>query len=104
MILKVRSCGNPEVWYYFDGVIQLSKQLHYNISPNDDDEKAISNIITRWDVYDFTSNSLKFSKEDKRDGFLEVWLYGKLDEDTKQLLCYRPAYLLNNEGKTIDSL
>ncbi len=104
MILKVRSCGNPEVWYYFDGVKQLSKQMHYYVSPNDDVEKTTSDIITRCDVYDFTSNSLKFSKEDKRDGFLEVWLYGKSDEDTKQILCYRPVYLLNNEGKTIDSL
>ena len=103
MILKVRSCGSPEVWHYFDGVMQLSKQMHY--APSEDAvEKTQDNIITRFDLYDFTSNSLKFSKEDKRDGFLEVWLYGKSDEDTKQILCYRPVYLLNNEGKTIDSL
>ncbi len=100
MILKVRSCGIPEVWYFFDGVREIAK-IHYNIDSEISSQvKTINNVVCRADVYNFTTNS--FSKEDTSDGFLELWLYGKNDEDTKQVLCYRPAYLLNDEGKTIE--
>jgi len=101
MILKVRSCGNPEVWYFFDGVREISKEIHYNVDSEVlSNEKMIKNIICRADAYDFTTN--KFSEDDIKNGFLELWLYGKNDEDTKQVLCYRPAYLLNDDGRTIE--
>ena len=100
MILKVRSCGYPEVWHYFGGVTQVSKEMHYENET--ETRKAPNDVVVREDVYDFTANGLKFSTEDTRDGFLELWLYGKTDEDTKQVLCYKPAYLLNEDGKTVD--
>ena len=96
MILKVRSSGNPEVWYYFGGVKQISKEMHYA------NGTTAEELVAREDVYDFTYDTLGFSPEDKRDGYLELWLYGKTFEDTKQVLCYRPAYLLNDDGKTVD--
>ena len=98
MILKVRSCGNPEVWHYFGGITQVSKEMHYD----DEIQKVTNGMVSREDVYDFTANGLKFSSEDTRDGFLELWLYGKTDEDTKQVLCFKPVYLLNDDGKTVD--
>ena len=98
MILKVRSCGNPEVWHYFGGITQVSKEMHYD----DEIRKATNDMVVREDIYDFTADMLKFSPEDKRDGFLELWLYGKTDEDTKQVLCFKPVYLLNDDGKTVD--
>jgi len=98
MILKARYSGNPDVWYFFDGVQELSKQIHFvdsNLLT-----KTIDNIICRSDVYDFTKNS--FSEDDIKNGFIELWIYGKTDSDTKQILCYRPVYLLNDDGKTIE--
>ena len=101
MILKVRSSGNPDVWYFFDGVREIAKESHYHIDSEILSQvKTINNVVCRADVYNFTTNS--FSKEDTSDGFLELWLFGKTNEDTKQVLCYRPAYLLNDEGKTIE--
>ena len=102
MILKVRSCGSPEVWNFFDGVKEISKEVHHNIdsevlSP----EKTIGNIVCRADCYDFTIND--FSNEANiENGFLEIWINGKTVEDTKQILCFRPAYLLNDDGRTIE--
>jgi hypothetical protein len=101
MILKVRSCGNPEVWNFFDGVKEIAKENHHNVDSEIlSQEKTIGSMVVRADVYDFTVNT--FSKEEIRDGFLELWLFGKTNEDTKQILCYGPAYLLNDDGKTIE--
>mgnify|MGYP000936763361 CR=1 FL=1 len=101
MILKVRSCGSPEVWNFFDGVKEISKEVHHNIDSNVlSPEKTIRNIVCRADVYDYTTN--KFPDEDMGNGFLEIWINGKTVEDTKQILCFRPAYLLNDDGRTIE--
>jgi|LSQX01.1.fsa_nt_gb hypothetical protein len=96
MILKVRTNYDPEVWCFFEGFNQVSKQIHY---VNDKDVVAV-----RIDVYDYTHQEENINSKNQSidEGFLEIWIYGKTPEDTKQILCYRPAYLLNDEGKTIE--
>ena len=98
MILKVRSNYDPEVWCFFEGVKQLNKGIHYV----DDVIGSIKDMIIREDVYDYTKQKIPTSYKIYKEGFLEIWIHGKTQEDTKQILCYRPAYLLNDEGKTIE--
>lgn len=103
MILKVRSSGIPEVWYFFDGVKEISKEVHYNIdSAVLYLEEKIKDIVCRSDVYDFTTNKFPEDNSVPPQGFLEIWLYGKTNEDTKQILCFSPVYLLNDDGRTIE--
>lgn len=99
MILKVKTSCNPEEWMFFDEVKQLSKQTHHNIDSEILSPERIANkIVVRADVYDFTANP---ENEGKKE-FLELWAYGKTTEETRQILCFSPAYLINNEGKTIE--
>lgn len=98
MILKVRSNYDPEVWCFFEGAKQVTKEIHYV----DDVTGFIKAMVVREDVYDYTNQKIPGSDNLYKEGFLEVWIHGKTSEDTKQILCYRPAYLLNDEGKTIE--
>ena len=99
MILKILECSNPETWRFFGDIKSITKS-HYGTDPKtlESPAKMISNMIVRSDAYDFTNNP--YSGE--QNGFLEIWIYGKEKDDIKQILCFRPAYLINDEGKTIE--
>lgn len=97
MIIKIKEHENPESWTFFGNVNRVTKLIHHNI---DSDVLKNNSIVVRSDVYDFTNNPS--SENDSKNGFLELWLYGKEKDDIKQVLCFRPAYLINDEGKTIE--
>lgn len=99
MILKILECSNPETWRFFGDIKSITKADYDTGSKNlENPSKIISNMIVRSDAYDFTNNP----HNGEQTSFLEIWTYGKEKDDIKQILCFRPAYLINDEGKTIE--
>lgn len=105
MIVKCKSLSNPEVWNFFDGVTHVTKEWHPLIGQSNDIEKDVKNefgsFTVRNDVYDFINNR-PCSEDEAQGGVIELWLYGREKDDIRQILCFRPAYLINDEGKTIE--
>ena len=57
--------------------------------------------VNRKEWYDFINNR-PCSEDEAQGGVIELWLYGREKDDIRQILCFRPAYLINDEGKTIE--
>jgi len=103
MILKVKVTEN--IWQYFDGVRECRKEIHYPETGELSGQhgkmlQEIGKICCRDDVFEFTHRSC--SPDEADGGVVELWLYGKEKTDIRQVLCYRPAYLLSDEGKTVE--
>jgi len=102
MIVKVKV--TEDIWEFFDGAREIRKEIHYpEIELKGQHGKAlqeIGKIVCREDVFDFTNRPC--SSDEADGGVIELWLYGKEKSDIRQVFCYRPAYVLSDEGKTIE--
>lgn len=86
MILKVINGSSVEM---FDGFDRVSAR-----DVSDDESMAVSN-----NCIDFTDRLL--SKEEASFVKAEIWLM-KGDTTVRQIIAFKPVYLLGNDGKTID--
>ena len=98
MILKAKEASG--VWQYFE-CNQIRTAVHFQLDPPVKDviaKRSIDNI-----VWDFTDRPC--SQEEAVGGVAEITLYQ--DVDTPSLKCvfaYRPCYILNNDGRTIERI
>ena len=97
MIAKVKVTEN--IWEYFDNAQRVNVQIHY---PAPGSAAVFPAIGCREDVCNFTDRPC--SEDEHRNGIVELWLYGKENDDTRQIMAYRPAYLLNENGKTVERI
>jgi len=104
MIAKVKVTEN--IWEFFDGIRECRKEIHNpDIGLEGQHGKRLQEsgkLTCREDVYEFTNRPC--SPEEAGGGVVELWLYGKEKSDIRQVLCYRPAYILSDEGKTVERL
>ena len=97
MIAKVKVAVN--IWEYFDNAQRVNVQIHYSTPGLTAAPFAIG---CREDVYNFTDRPC--SEDELKNGIVELWLYGKTNDDTRQIMAYRPVYLLNDDGKTVERI
>lgn len=93
MIVKVKTdCG----WTLFDGADRLDYR-HY---------QRKEHLGVRQDVFDYTNNkpgdNTIITSDD--DYCIELWVYSKKDNDPIQILARSPVYILNNNGRTIETI
>ena len=89
MIIKFQ---DRDVWHVFDEVDSLEyRYLKYG-------EK----VVCRDDALDYTSYPVEENEVPKLR--IELWFMNKNQLELSQIFTYRPVYLLNNEGRTIDKI
>uniref|UniRef100_A0A6M3M324 Uncharacterized protein n=1 Tax=viral metagenome TaxID=1070528 RepID=A0A6M3M324_9ZZZZ len=101
MIVKVKV--TEDIWEFFDGVRRFGKQIHYpdqEVGAAKDFSKP--DIGVRSDFFDFVDRPC--TEDERKGGLVELWLYGKDLHDIRQILAYRPVYLLNDSGETIERI
>jgi hypothetical protein len=103
MIVKAKVTDN--IWEFHDGVRRLNKQIHYQDGPSvppAPGEVTGPKIGCRSDVLDFTDRPC--TEDEHKGGIVELWLYGKEPGDIRQILAYRPVYILNDSGETVERI
>jgi hypothetical protein len=96
MILKA-NVGSG-VWQYFESKKTIRKEVHFQLDPPVD--VIIKRISIDNEVWNFTDRPC--SKEEAENGVAEISLY---DEGVMTyIFAYRPCYILNGEGKTIERI
>jgi hypothetical protein len=100
MIAKVKVTEN--IWELLDGVREVRHQIHFP-SRNMEAASDTAALGIRHDAYDYTNRPC--ADEEHEGGIVELWLYGENRlNDIRQVLAYRPVYILNDEGKTIERI
>lgn len=89
MIVKINAKGT---WILIDGVAKIE---HREIREND------PAIGVRADVLDYTSKPC--SEDEAKAGTVEMWMTRENGE-LVQALAFKPVFLLNNEGRTIEKI
>jgi hypothetical protein len=100
MIIKVKVSGS--VWQMFDGVRRLTQTVHdsHDVTGS---TKVFPDVGMRIDVFDFVNNR-PCTEDEARGGVVELWLFGKDDNDTKQILAFKPVFIMNDEGRTVERI
>lgn len=103
MILKIKT-GNG--WVLFDGFNEVNYVHH----------AAGTQIGARMDVYDYRNcDSIELhsktatiaAQEEQNKYFSEIWLHRSgvnAGDNSKQILTDNPAYILNDNGKTVETI
>jgi hypothetical protein len=102
MIIKVKV--TESIWEFHDGVRRVNKQIHYpdGVAVPPAAGTVAPKLGVRSDVLDFTDRAC--TDDEHKGGIVELWLYGKEPNDIRQILAYRPVYLLNDNGETIERI
>jgi hypothetical protein len=97
MILKA-NVGNG-IWQYFEGEM-VRTNLHFK-NMGIDVLEIIKDRSINHDVWDFTGRLC--SEDESINGIAEIVVLNSGNQ-SKSVFAYRPCYILNDEGKTIERI